>query len=175
MPEFHCFPMEECSQCCFLICANMSQWLSARFTPARSCKQRERRHHITCPDQPDGTPLEFTVPKSILMRSPTLKKFFKSEHYLPGCDMHLIFTLDPGACVKIALLYLEKGVDVFNQECINVGANAYSNPIDQFHILIRLYLLATSLRLPRLADMTYQGLLDRDKPMQAAYMTTLAG
>ena len=31
------------------------------------------------------------------------------------------------------------------------------------------------MRLPRLADMTYQGLLDRDNPMQAAYLTTLAG
>lgn len=108
------------------------------------------------------------------MRAPTLKKFFRSEHYLPGCEMHLTLTLDPGACVKIALIYLEKGVDVFDQHCIDLGANAYSNPIDQFHILIRLYLLATSLRLPHLADMTYQGLLVCDKPMQAAYMTTLA-
>ena len=129
---------------------------------------------ITCPHLPDGTPQIFRVPKSILMRSPTLKKFFRSEHYLPGCEMQLTFMLDPGACVRLALLYLEKGVDVFNQQCIDLGANAYSNPIDQLHVLIRLYLLATSLRLPRLADMTYQGLLNRDKSMQAAYMTTLA-
>ena len=130
---------------------------------------------ITCPHLPDGTPQIFRVPKSILMRSPTLKNFFRSEHYLPGCEMQLTFMLDPGACIRIALLYLEKGVDVFNQQCIDLGADAYSNPIDQFHILIRLYLLATSMRLPRLADMTYQGLLDRDNPMQAAFLTTLAG
>lgn len=129
---------------------------------------------ITCPDNPDGTPMVFMVHKSILKRSPTLKRFFKSRHYLPGCEMHLALMLDPAACVKIALLYLTKGPDIFNQQCIDIGVDAYPEQIDRFQVLIRLYLLATNLKLPHLADMAYQGLLDRELPMLVGYTIVLA-
>lgn len=108
------------------------------------------------------------------MRSPTFKKFFRSEHYLPGCDMHITLMLDPGACVKIAMFYLTKGADVFNKRCLDTSVDAYPDQLDRLQVLVRLYLLATSLELPVLSDMAYEGLVEREKPMCAGYTISLA-
>ena len=108
------------------------------------------------------------------MRSPTLAKFFKSEHYLPGCEMHLMFMLDPAPCVKIAMFYLGKGADIFSQNCIDTAIDEFPSRIDRFQVLIRLYLLASNLGLQVLANMAYQGLLEREKPMPVGYTITLA-
>lgn len=108
------------------------------------------------------------------MRSPTFKRFFRSEHYLPGCDMHMTLMVDPGACVKIAMFYLTKGADVFDKRCLNISVDAYPDQLDRLQVLIRLYLLATSLELPILANMAYEGLRDREKPMPAGYTISLA-
>ena len=88
--------------------------------------------------------------------------------------MHLTLMLDPAVCVKIALIYLTKGPDIFNQQCIDKAVDAYREQIDRLQILIRLYLLATNLKLPHLADMAYQGLLDRELPMIVRYTIILA-
>ena len=108
------------------------------------------------------------------MRAPTFKRFFRSEHYLPGCEMHFTFMLDPGACVKIAMFYLAKGADIFNKQCLDISVDAYPDKIDRLQVLVRLYLLATSLELPVLANMAYEGLLDRERPMPAGYTISLA-
>ena len=129
---------------------------------------------IACPDHPDGTALVFQVYKSILMRAPTFKRFFRSEHYLPGCEMHFTFLLDPGACVKIAMFYLTKGADIFNKQCLDISVDAYTDKLDRLQVLVRLYLLATSLELPVLANMAYEGLLHRERPMPAGYTISLA-
>lgn len=129
---------------------------------------------IACPDHPDGTALIFQVYKSILMRAPTFKRFFRSEHYLPGCEMHFTFMLDPGACVKIAMFYLTKGADIFSKQCLDISVDAYTDKLDRLQVLVRLYLLATSLELPVLANMAYEGLLDRERPMPAGYTISLA-
>lgn len=129
---------------------------------------------IACPDHPDGTALVFQVYKSILMRAPTFKRFFRSEHYLPGCEMHFTFMLDPGACVKIAMFYLTKGADIFDKRCLDISVDAYTDKLDRLQVLVRLYLLATSLELPVLANMAFEGLLDRERPMPAGYTISLA-
>ena len=129
---------------------------------------------MTCPDLPDGTPHTFSILTSVLSRSPTFKRFFNSEHYLPGCDMQLKLTLDPAACVKIAMWYLWSGADVFDQRCIDSEIDAYINRVDRLHVLGRLYLLATNLGLPVLANMAFEGLLQRERPMPAGYVLSLA-
>ena len=149
----------------------LSADLAYRIDPANDENEKVT---IACPDHPDGTALVFQVHKSILMRAPTFKRFFRSEHYLPGCEMHFTFMLDPGACVKIAMFYLTKGADIFNKQCLDISVDAYTDKLDRLQVLVRLYLLATSLELPILANMAYEGLLDRERPMPAGYTISLA-
>ena len=88
--------------------------------------------------------------------------------------MCMTLLLDPGACVRIAMYYLTKGADVFDKGCLAIAVDAYSDKLDRLHLLIRLYLLATSLALPVLAGMAFEELVKREAPMSTGEAINLA-
>ncbi|KAL9610639.1 MAG: hypothetical protein Q9167_004681 [Letrouitia subvulpina] len=128
---------------------------------------------VSCPDTANG-PRWFHVKRSILQRSPTLANFFKSDHYVPGCNMVIEFLVDPAVCFEIVEKYLEQGVDVFKPVSLLVSLTMRYKIVDRCLVLSRLHLLAGKLTLPGLAKMAFEVLVSVEKLVDASVTLTIS-
>ncbi len=129
---------------------------------------------IMCPDSPDGYGRHFSVRRSSLCRSPALAKFFKSHHYLEGCNMQLTFMSDPAACFQIAQYYLDEGPDIYTKTRLRVYVTMNYRIVDRFIILLRLHLLAKKLALPGLMAMAYDSIIEGERLTTPSSCITIA-
>ncbi len=129
---------------------------------------------VMCPDLPDGTGRSFRVKRSSLSRSPTLAEFFKSSHYLDGCNMQLTFMSDPAVCFQIVQTYLDEGPDMYTKTRLRVYVTMNYRIADRFVVLVRLHSLAKKLALPSLMDMTYEAIVEGERLVTPSFCITIA-
>ena len=127
-----------------------------------------------CPANPDGTGRAYTERRRILNKSPTLAKFFDSEHYLPGCEFQLTLIHDCSSSFYIMQQYLQDDSE-FTQASLRNLLRMRSLPtVDVLHILVRTYAFAKRLELPDLMHIIYNSLIYEGKYVKAWETIVLA-
>ena len=127
-----------------------------------------------CPDRSNGTGRSFKIRRSSLSRSPTFIDFFKSSHYLAGCEMQITFMSDPAACFQIVQSYLDEGPDVYTNTKLRVFVTVHYRITDRFVVLVRLHSLAKKLALPGLMYMAYDVILQIERMVIPSSCITIA-
>ena len=130
---------------------------------------------IKCPNLRDGTGRTFSVPRSILSRSPTFAAFFRSANYLHGSRTLLTFMSDPAACFEIVQQYLTEGPAVYTRVRLRVFVTIRYKLLDRLLVLIRLHALAHKLALPELESWAYDTIVELDRYVKPENCITLAG
>ncbi|KAL8871708.1 MAG: hypothetical protein Q9174_002516 [Haloplaca sp. 1 TL-2023] len=109
---------------------------------------------IKCPNLSNGTGQIFRFERFVLNRSPFFASFLKdTENYVPGCHLHLTFTVDPAAVLELAYEYLKFGADVFDNRALKVWLFSRYKPVDRIIILVKLHAFAYKMQLRGLTAM----------------------
>lgn len=136
---------------------------NALFVPRLSSTPSEDPITVMCPANPDGTGRAYVERRRILSKSPTLARFFDSEHYLPGCDFRLMLIHDCSSSFYIVQLYLQDDQELTQAVLRNLFRMRSLRIVEVLHILVRTYAFAMRLELPDLAHLAYNSLLHEGK------------